>query len=145
MTKKLAIQAFLVALLLSFLATPVLTFGKTATTTPSIIDLACMQTAVEKYDNAIIAAWDKRSADVKTALQTRRDALKSAWGIQDKKERRAAIKAAEKAYRTAIAQARKTFKSERQAAWKQFIIDRRACGPEAAVDDATTYGLDASL
>ncbi len=98
----------------------------TPPTTPRV-DLPCMQTAVEKRDNAIISAWDALSASIKTALETRRDALKSAWGISDPKERRKAIKKAWTDFSKAKKESARTFNQARKAAWKQFRTDAKAC------------------
>lgn len=109
------------------------------------VDLACMQNAVEKRDNAIITAWDNFYNAAKTALQARKDALKTAWANTDRKARRAATKSAWNNYRAAIQKARHDFHAARRAAWQQFYTDRKACGPKAARDDASHQGLDRNL
>jgi hypothetical protein len=63
------------------------------------MDAACAQTAVRTRDDALIAA-----------LTARRDALVTAWGMTDVKERKTAIKAAWKTYHSARKSAWKTFK-----------------------------------
>ena len=86
-----------------------------------------MQTAVEKRDNAVIAAWDALFASIKTALQTRRDALETAWGITNRKERTKAVKDTWTAFRKANKEAQKIFRKARKDTWKQFKTDRKAC------------------
>ena len=104
-----------------------------------------MQTAIQKRDNAIIAAVDTYHTAVVQALTTRRDALVAAWGNTDKTARRAAIKAAWKVYRTSQTQALKALRNGKKEAWKQFGTDRKACGSSAAGDDPTNSGVDAQL
>ncbi len=116
-----------------------------ATSTPPRFDAVCMQTAVDKRDSAIISAWDVYSAAVKSALSARKDALKSAWGITDAKERRAAIKKAWADFSSAVRQARKDFNSARKSAWKTFMADRRACGTGAVREDNSSERNDAAL
>lgn len=126
---------------------PVVLTATTATPTVKAIerklDLACMQTSVEKRDNAIIAAWDKFTPAIKTALETRKTALKSAWTNTDKKARREAIKKTWTDYRDAVKTTRKTFNSERKAVWKTFNVERKSCG--GLPDDATTEAVDNQL
>ncbi|KKS23691.1 MAG: hypothetical protein UU83_C0043G0008 [Candidatus Jorgensenbacteria bacterium GW2011_GWF2_41_8] len=103
-----------------------------ATPTPTISvtprpGLACMQTAVAKRDGAIITAFGKFSSGITTALTVRKDALVAAWGINNVKDRRAAIRAAWNAFRTSNQSARTTLKSERNSAWKQFRVDAKGC------------------
>ena len=113
------------------------------------IDLTCIQTAVGKRDDAIIAAHGVFAAAIKQALTTRRDALKAAWGLTDRAARRKAIQEAWRAYESAAKAARKTLHDAVKATWKQSEIDRRACvksgSPNApASDDATNQGIDIS-
>ncbi len=108
------------------------------------VDLACVAAAVDKRDMAMIAAWDKYSAAIKTALSARKDALKAAWALTDKKARNEAIRKAWNAYRDSVKAAKKTFRDERTAAWKQFRTDRRACGVREGTADEG-QGQDSNL
>ena len=45
----------------------------------SVADLACMQAAIEKRENALIAATEVSYGTTRTALVTRRAALLAAW------------------------------------------------------------------
>jgi len=143
----------------SLLAGPVLaeeatsTSTNTNTNTPVVsavktIDLACMQTAVEKRDNAIIAALDKHTANVKTALTTRRDALKAALGITDLVQRRLAIKAAWDAFNGTWKKEARLLNDARRAAWRQFRLDAKTCranGSSGISQDAAGEATDAKL
>lgn len=112
---------------------------------PVTFDPICVQNAIDKRDNAIIAATDVYSAAAKTALQTRRDALKAAWALADRKARHSALTAAWKAYRSSLSKARKDFNKARAAAWKQWGIDRKACKDTPNDEFGTGAGVDATL
>ncbi len=99
------------------------------------IDLVCMQAATEKRDNAIIAAVDTHHAAIRTALETRRNALKNAWAITDKKQRRAALVSAWQVYRKSQREAAQAFRKSRQTVWGQFRKDRKSCGKGTGVED----------
>lgn len=109
----------------------------------AIIDTACVQTSIDTRDNAVIAAVDAFHTSAVTALQTRRDALKAAWGMTDKTARNAASKAAWSAYSTSVRAARKTLSTARRAAWSQFRTDRKTCKAPSA--DWGGEGMDVSL
>ncbi len=79
-----------------------------------------MAAAVEKRDNAIIAAVGVYSSTMTTALTTRRDALKAAWQIADNAQREAALKAAHNAFKGTWKKARQAMNDARKAAWKTF-------------------------
>ena len=111
--------------------------GKQATAT----DLACMQAAIEKRENALIAAVDANNAAWKASLTTRRDELIAAWKLTDSKARREAVKAAWKKFRDARKTQRETLRTARKNAWEQFKKDAKACktdnpetGVEASID-----------
>ncbi len=97
----------LVASLLSLaIALPVIgqttnTTTPTATSTHSMageVNLVCMQNAVLKRETAIASALDAYYNAEKAALTARTSALNSAWGIADRKARRAALKSAWKTF-----------------------------------------------
>lgn len=111
--------------------------------TRAAIDLPCVQAAVEKRDSALETSWDKLSAAVKSALGSRKNALKDAWGKADKKERRGAINKAWKDYQAAVKAGRNAFKTERRAAWSQYKKDGKAC--HATVEDSSLESVDNTL
>ncbi|MEK7654405.1 MAG: hypothetical protein AAB345_03990 [Patescibacteria group bacterium] len=106
---------------------------------------ACMQAAVEKRDNSVIAAADKYHAELVKALQTRRDALKAAWGMKDPAERQKALKSAWDAYHLAKKSIVKGWKEARKSAWRQYHVDRKACGEHVNSQDRGDEGRDADL
>lgn len=89
--------------------------------------LACMQTAVSKRDGSIITAFGKFSSAITSALTVRKDALVAAWGINNQKERRRAIKASWNAFGKSNKDARVILRNERNTAWKQFGVDAKGC------------------
>lgn len=111
----------------------------------STATLACVQTAVDVRDNAIIAAWDVQYPAIKTALQTRQAALKSAWAQTETKVRREAIKSIWDVYKNTVKSARTTMKTAHKAAWTKFEADRKACSPKATKDDNGSLGMDNQL
>jgi hypothetical protein len=104
-----------------------------------------MQAAVDKRDTAIIAGVDAYSGIIKSALGVRKDALKTAWGMADNKERRMVIKKVWKDFKVTSEKARKDFKLAKRAAWDQFNQDRKACGSSGASDDRTNVSADNNL
>ncbi len=109
------------------------------------VDAQCMINAIDKRDNAIIAAVDASSASVKTALTARRDALKAAWALTDKTARRKALSEAWRKYGVDAKAARETLRKGKTDAWNQFYTDRKSCGTTVASDDATTVAADGGI
>lgn len=109
-----------------------------------VYDGSCMQAAVDKRDSAIIVAWDAYSVSMKTALSTRKDALKAAWAKSAIAERRTALKAAWEAYRKATQTSRNALNKAKREAWNQFSKDRKACKSNVW-DDAASSASDAGL
>lgn len=144
MIKKLISASALVSSL--FLISPVMAQSTSTAPTPppatstTAIDMSCVKNAIDKRDTAMIAAYDTLWATIKTALQTRRDALKMAWDMTDKSARNKAVADIWKAYNSAIKAARKAFKTARNTAWSQFSADRKACNLRGASQDASDKG-----
>ena len=136
----LVVMSLLVSAIPALAQTPPPPAGESST-----VDLACVQTAIAKRDNAIIAVVDTFHDVAKAALQARRDALVAAWGITDRTARRAAIRIAWGNYKTAVRAARKALNEARRSAWKQYSTERRVCGRGAAGDDSAGAGVDAQL
>ena len=102
------------------------------------LDNTCMVTAVEKRDNAVISAWDTYSAKAKTALETRRDALKTAWADTNRATRRASLRSAWRSYKASIRTARRELKSSRGSAWNTFKSEARTCGATVKDEGGTS-------
>ncbi len=130
--------------------TPTPTSAPTISPTPSPAlgaGLVCVQTAVEKRENAIIAAFDVFSTSSKTALQTRRDALKAAWALTEKKARKAAIKKVWNDFTVTTRNSRRALNKTRAAVWKQYKKELKACRAQGAPtsDDYGSEGQESNL
>ena len=112
-----------------------------ATPTP-VWNAACMKTAVEKRENALITAVEKHSTTVLTALKNRKAGLLKAWDITDTAKRRAAIYVADKEYRNTLFKSRKELNEARKKAWKTFKEEKSKC---KGVDDMTTENSDTNI
>ena len=119
--------------------------SSTATTITPKIDVACVKSAINKRENAIIAAVDTLAGALKSAYTARRDALKAAWDLTDVKARNAAIRAAGKAFMMADRTARKTANQARRSAWATFVTDRKACGSGSGAEEVDNQSLDKGL
>lgn len=92
------------------------------------INHPCMQTAVEKYHNALIAAFDGYVSIHKSAMTARRDSLKTAWGITDRNQRKQAIRSAEKLFKDSERVAKNVQKTSERAAKQTFENESDQCG-----------------
>lgn len=118
--KKILLVSFLAIICL--IALPVL-----AQTKPAKMDTACLQKAVDKRETAIIVANDAVSVGVKSALEQRKTALNTAWGLASQKERAKARNTAWTNFRKARQTARKTYNTVVKASWQTFHADGKAC------------------
>lgn len=109
------------------------------------IDLACVGTAVEKRENAIITAFDTENSAIKVALIARKDALKAAWAITDQKARQTTIKKAWSDFAVVAKKAKTQLRKDREAAWKTFREDIKACKATNAVSEESAKGIENSL
>lgn len=119
---------------------------KKVTSTPRIkpeLNVACMQNATDLRESVIIAAYEKKSGAIKTALNDRKIALKDAWGQPTARERWTARAAAWKKFRAAIWAAGKTYRDETKAAWKEYYKDRIRCNAKNENEEA--HGTDNAL
>ena len=143
--KKLVSSLLAVSMFAASAALPVYADETHTPKVPNTVNVACVATAVDARESAVIAAYEKRSTSITTALQTRQTALKAAWALTVAKDRNAAIRAAWTAFRISFKSANKTFRTERAAAWKTFNTARKACGPQSQTSDEGTMGQDNSL
>lgn len=138
--KILTVSAFVpVATVLSLASV----FAQTTNTSakPSV-DIVCVQTAIDNRDIAILGAADAYTTAWKSALETRRTALKDAWNNTDKNLRRSAIQTVWNQFKQSMTNTKTDFKNTRTATWQKFYSDRKTCNPNAAFDDRTTSGVD---
>ena len=149
MTKKYVISAILVSSFMAGAVMPVFAQQPTDNVVPPLsaiapdsnVSLACVRTAVEKRENALIAAWDKFAAAIRSAYETRKADLLAAWNIKDPKERRAAILKAWQKFRENKMAARKAWDEARRHIWEQFKKDRIACKHGPTLENPTADAL----
>jgi|SRR5581483_7556873 len=140
--RKITLSLLTAATLVATMAIPA--YAQT-TKPPKTVNVACVATAVDTRESAIIAAYQARGTAVTQALQNRQTALKNAWAMTDAKARNAAIRAAWKNYQTDFKAANTTFRKARMDAWTAFNTARKACGPNSQTSDSGTMGLDNQL
>lgn len=95
------------------------------------VDIACMKTAVEKRENALLSAYDVYVGKLRAARETRKTDLLSAWSIQDPKERHTAIKAAWDKNRQSVKTATTEWNQSKKTIWIQFAQDAKNCKASA--------------
>ena len=95
------------------------------------VDIACMKTAVEKRENALLSAYDVYAGKLRTARETRKTDLGVAWSIKDPKERHTAIKAAWEKYHQGVKTATIGWNQSRKTIWTQFVQDAKNCKASA--------------
>ena len=101
-----------------------------STRTPAF--MACMQNAVTKRDDAIIAAVTVHQTKLLDALKVREQSLVAAWGMADEQASNAARKTAWRTFHAGADSAKAALKDSKDAAWKQFSFDRQNCGAPLA-------------
>jgi murein L,D-transpeptidase YcbB/YkuD len=95
------------------------------------VDINCMRTAVEKRENAILAAYDTFTQKIRNAHQTRKTELLAAWSLQDPKQRHDALKSAWEKYRNSVKEAQKEWQQNRRTIWVNFVQEAKNCRPLA--------------
>ncbi len=113
------------------------------TTKTTKINTACIQSAVEKRESAIITAYTKKTDAIKTALEARKAALVTAWGKSTVKERVQARAKAWKTFKATQVKAQITYQRELVAAWATFNKERKTCRISESNDEngSTDLGL----
>lgn len=112
------------------IVTPVLVAALFLAASPAYardINLGCMQTAVNTYENTLIAVTDTYAAAVKAAQVTHRDAVTGAWGIADRDQRKTAIRNADKTQRDSVRSASRTLRDAERSAKSTYKTASRAC------------------
>lgn len=99
-----------------------------ASSTPSTLNVTCIQNAVEKRDSAIIVAHNAFNTSITNALTVRKDALKTAWAKPTRQERTSARKAVYETFKNSQKSAHNTLRSVRKSSWNTFDADMKACG-----------------
>lgn len=111
--------------------------AKSAVAAPKkTVDIACMATAVDARDTAVISAVDMYSSAVKAALSVQKDALKAAWTNSNAKTRNVSLRTARKAFQTSWKKASADLRAGKNGSWKTFESDRKKCAGPA--EDSST-------
>lgn len=99
------------------------------TSTNPTYDVACVQTAIDKRETALMGVADTLNASVKDAISTRGTELKASWAMTtDGPARRASRRAAWDKYKASRNTAINTAKSSRSAIGETYKTDMGACG-----------------
>jgi len=91
------------------------------------VDIACMKTAVEKRETALLDAYKAYSTKIQAAYETRKNDLLAAWSITDAKERQTAVKNAWNKYHQSVKTAFSEWKKSEKTAWSEFLKEAKNC------------------
>ncbi len=105
---------------------------------------ACVSTAIDTRDSAIMAALSTYYTSVNASLQTRKDALKAAWLLTDTTARKAALKAAWATFKGTWKTSAKALNASRKKAWADYATYVKATC-KTTVDDAAQSATDNQL
>ncbi len=105
----------------------------TDTQVASSADLACMGTAVDAREVAVILARESFDTKIVVALKARRESLKVAFTIANNADRKVAIKTALNVFAKASVEARAQYRLDVKAAWKTFAEASKKCHVDADV------------
>lgn len=95
---------------------------------PTQAKITCVQNAIEKRENILIAGHGTFNTSIVQALTARKDSLKSAYALTDRDAAKTAKKATWNTFGTQTKVAHDTMRSTRKASWNTFNTDMRACG-----------------
>jgi len=141
---KKIVSFLLISALFGFVFQPALAQG-TRTTKAKTFDPACMVSAINKREDALLAAVDARYNTHKTALSARKSALAAGWALTETAARNTAVKKAWADYKTAATNAQNSFRTSKESAWKTFGTERRACKAPTVPGEPGTSSVDAKL
>lgn len=140
-------KKIILGLLSLALVFPVLSLAEEGSSSKKTVDWACVSTATDTREDAIISAFNAFSSSMSSALSTRGAALTSANGQTDKETRKTARKSAWDAFKKAKKEAEKKYKLDRKSAWETFrktVKDSCKAG-EAASEEKETSSTDPVL
>jgi hypothetical protein len=96
----------------------------------------CVQNAVIQRETALGIAYQKLTTEMVGVFSNRSQSLVIAYGLEDKKERNAAIKLAWKNYKDGYKLLVTEFKDSRKSAWNTFNSQRAACKSQKESSDS---------
>lgn len=104
--------------------------GVRAATQPETTPYAptCAQQITTQRDMAILRATDRYIARWRTLFQTRSVALRSAWRIPDRDDRRRVMREADRDFTREIRQSREDYRDTMRTIEEQYEAARDACG-----------------
>jgi hypothetical protein len=117
-------------------------YSSTSPTSTPAYPAVCLQNAVTAREDGIIAANNVRSAAINTALQNRKTALVTAYGLTDRLARNKARTVAWNDFNKARKIARNSYNTTTRALWKTFHTAAKACGVKT--QSVEPEGLDQS-
>lgn len=130
-------------------ATSTSSFASSRASSASTTDVSCIKTAVEAREGKIIENQTNFSSEMKTVLETRKNALISAWGVTDAKNRKTDIKSAWNNFKTSSKVLTKAIKENNKSAWSTFEASRKACKGSASTaglaEENEGKGIDTSV
>lgn len=91
------------------------------------VTAACVQTAVDAREQAVLSAVTAYTSSLVSAFQQKKTALHNAWSITDTVQRKASVKSAWAAFTQSKKSAKKTYKDARQTAWSTFKKAAKLC------------------
>ncbi len=92
------------------------------------INVACVNSALDKRENALIAAHDIFNTSIKNALSARLTGLKDSYVAPTKQDRKVKREAMTKQFRASVQAAHNALRNARNAAWGTFNTEMKACG-----------------
>lgn len=105
------------------------------------LDRTCVITALTKREDAVMTALNNVSKTRSELLAKRKTALVTAWGMEDKTARQAAIKEAGKVFSKEKRAAHETYRKATRSAWETFKTERRACGQKSELENPAQDSL----
>ncbi|MFH0755041.1 MAG: peptidoglycan-binding domain-containing protein [bacterium] len=114
--------------------------GSGAVINNSTTTIACVKTAIEKRENALLSAYDIFAGKLRTSRETRKTDLLIAWSIQDSNARNIAVKTAWDKNKKSVKIATIEWNQIRKTIWAQFAQDAKVC--KASVVEIETQDLE---
>ncbi|MEO6823187.1 MAG: hypothetical protein ABI167_00370 [Nitrosospira sp.] len=112
---------------------------------PRVIDVPCIQNAIDARDGSLADMIGNWSSQVSNALEMRRDALKNSWSISDYEARRFAQRKAWSDYGRILRSANGEKIKTRGRVWRTFDNNRKQCEGAYSPEMKTGSTYDANL
>ena len=111
------------------------------------VDWACVSTATDTREDAILAAFNTFSSSMVSALTARGTSLTAANAMTDKDARKTARKSAWETFKQAKRDAEKKYKMDRKSAWDTFrkSVKDTCKAAEAASEEKESSSADPVL